>query len=232
MTFIFAAAAGIVALVLILVSVMTYINITTLNETKLHPSESAVTEAENEWAKSNGFEYVGSYRMRAGVANAEIWAWRRTDRPTFLCKYMVRAGNASKTSYDLMTEFADEVSITTCNTKDGSSMPLVPGAYMQSFSPIDFDGRWQKHIEAENYLMDYGGARLEMNDTPFEQAFIDAIRRQTDYIRTLPLWPVRGMYWFFIRKHLLHNKSLQTQHEKGMIKLPNELVGDIPTIEV
>ncbi len=223
---------GIASLVFIAVSIMTYANVVGFGKAELMRSESAVPDEENEWAQANGFEYVGSYRMRAGVTNAEIWAWRRTDRPTFFCRYLVRAGSMSKIAHDLTTEFADGISITTVDTKDSNCLPLASGAYIQSFSRMSFDENWQRHIEAENYLMDYGQARLEANDTPFEQAFVEAIRRQINYIRTLPLWPFRGTYWHLVRKHLLHNKSIQTQHEKGMIKLPNESAGDIPTIQV
>jgi len=47
--------------------------------------------------------------------------------------------------------------------------------------------------------------------------------QQIDYIRGISLWPFRGAYWYFIRKQLWHNKSIKNQHEKGMIKLPNQL---------
>ncbi|MGD9109327.1 MAG: hypothetical protein PVG93_00170 [Phycisphaerales bacterium] len=223
---------GIASLVFIVVSAITYINLVALSKAELQRLESAVPGQENEWAQANEFEYVGSYRMLAGGTNAEIWVWRRMDRPTFFCRYLVRAGTMSQIAHDLVTEFADGISITTASTKDGNSIPHSPGAYSQSFSGTDFDERWQKHIEAENYLMDNGGARLEANDTPFEQAFVEAIRRQANYVRTLPLWPLRGTYWHFVRRYLLHNKSIQTQHEKGMIKLPNESAGEIPTIQV
>ena len=222
--------AGIVAFVFILISVMTYINVIGFGKAELQLSGLVVPDQENEWAQANDFEYLGSYMMKVAGTQTEIWAWRRADRPTFFCRYLVRAGTMSKIAYDLVTEFSDEISITTASTKDGNSLPHSPGAYSQSFSRMSFDERWQKHIEAENYLMDYGGARLEANDTPFEQAITTAIRKQSNYIRTLPLWPLRGTYWHFVRRHLLHNKSIQTQHEKGIIKLTNESAGDISTI--
>ena len=73
--------AGIVALVSVLVSLMTYISVVGMGKAELQPSGSSVPDIENEWAQANDFEYVGSYRMQTGVTNAEIWAWRRIDRP-------------------------------------------------------------------------------------------------------------------------------------------------------
>jgi hypothetical protein len=71
--------------------------------------------------------------------------------------------------------------------------------------------------------MDNGKVKLKAEDKEFEQAFTRAIREQVKYIKMLPLWPLRGPCWYFIRRYLWHNKSIEEQHRKGMIKLPNEL---------
>ena len=88
---------------------------------------------------------------------------------------------------------------------------------------MNFDERWHKHVEMENYLMDEGQAQLVEMDKPFEEFFIDEIHKHVKHIRSIPLWPLHGTYWFVIRRVLWHDKSIKQQHEKGMIKLPNEI---------
>jgi len=107
---------------------------------------------------------------------------------------------------------------------DSNLFPKPPGSYVQTFSNLSLDDRWYKHIEMENYLLDEGQAQLVEVDKPFEKCIVDATRRQMKFIRSLPLWPLRGTYWYFVRRRFWHNKLIKEQHEKGMIKLPNELL--------
>ena len=94
---------------------------------------------------------------------------------------------------------------------------------MQSFSGISLDEQLARHIEMQEYLSSAGGARLSQLVKPFEEIFIESIDKQVEFVRSIPLWPLRGAYWFFIRRRLWHNKSVLQQHQRGMIKLPNEL---------
>ena len=75
----------------------------------------------------------------------------------------------------------------------------------------------------ENFLIDVGGAELVYMEIQFEKDFIDGCRKATRYVRSIPCWYLLGTYWYFVRKNLWHNKSIKTLHEKGMIKLPNEI---------
>lgn len=211
------------AFVFILVSILTHTNINNLLKAKLYSSDLIIPKETAEWASTNGFEYIGSYVMHFVSSQADMWAWRRKDRPTFFCRYMVKVGNITKIAYDIVTEFDGDTGLTTGCTKDANFMPRPLNFCFQNFPGSTLDNLWYKHIEAENYLMDFGKAELKTEEVAFERTLTEGATKHVRYVKTLPLWPLRGPYWYFIRRYLWHNKSIKEQHEKGMIKLPNEM---------
>ena len=136
-----------------------------------------------------------------------------------------------QTSFDFVTMFDNEIMLTTNDKSDSQMLPAAPCHYLQSFSLASLDEQWNRHLQTENYLMDVGGALLVQNDRPFEDCFIDAIKKQIAFVRSLSLWPLRGTYWFFIRRKRLHNLSIQAQHDSGWVMLPNEMPGFKSTSE-
>jgi hypothetical protein len=190
---------------------------------KLLPALVDAAEHHNLWATDNGFKLLGYYRLLIGTGSVSMVAWRRCDRPTVLCLYIVRVGSNLGVATDIVTGFVDEIGLTSNDSKAAQFSPWRPGRYLQSFSPVTLDGLWARHIEVENYLMDVGGARLVQKEFNLEEELVSSVRRQNAYTRSIPFWYLRVAYWYFIRRHIWHNKSVKQQHEKKMIKLPNEL---------
>lgn len=213
--------------------VLTFVSVQGLSDPKLVPmsSEEQRDDANSQWARENDFAFVGNFSMKVGISEASMMIWRRSDRPTFFCRYIVQAGTKTQTSFDFVTMFENEIMLTTNNKADSQMLPPAPGHYLQSFSTVSLDEQWNQHLQMENYLMDVGGALLVQNDRPFEDCFVDTIRKQVEFVRSLSLWPLRGTYWFFIRRKLRHNLSIQAQHDKSLITLPNELPGFKSTSE-
>jgi len=170
----------------------------------------------HEWAKSNDFTFIGYFVLQ----NALIATWKHPDKATFFCQYIVQG----VCSYDFETEFDNDISLTTGSGLETQLFPQQPKHYKQSFSNITLGEQWGKHIEMRNYLIKMGQAKLVRIEGQFDEIFVESIRKQMKFIRSLRLWRFRGAYWFFVRRHLWHNKSIKEQHKKGMIKLPNELL--------
>lgn len=213
-----------VALIYFRITYATFKNVKNLAKASL--SSSPVTEPppdENQWAQNNDFSFVGNFTMKTASMTTSVSAWQHCDRPTFFCKYVVKIKNISQQASDFVTKFANDILLTTASTSDANFFPRYPEAYLQSFSKLSLDERWYRHVEMENYLIDTGGAELIQMDVSFEKELFDAAQKQIKYVRTIALWPFRGVYWYFIRKHLWHNKSIKTQHEKGVIRFPNHL---------
>lgn len=221
-----------IVVVYVWLTVVTYRMMLRMSEITLVPvregSGESTQEAETpteagQWAQSNHFEFVGQFNTSIGSQKGSVAAWRHTERPSFFCEYIIIGPNAEMhRAFDLETIFGFNVELNTASTADGHLQPKPGGSYVQSFSEMSFDDRWGEHIKSENYLMDVGGAELVQEEIPFEDHFIESTREQVEYVRSLRFWPFRWAYWYFVRRRLWHNRSIEMQHKKGMIKMPNE----------
>lgn len=145
--------------------------------------------------------------------------------PPFWSQYHARANNSShvqEQGCDLGTHFADDVSITSTNLKSGNYYPSRVHSYTQSFPAMSLDNLWDIHQEMCDYLTHDGGACPTTEDRPLDHIMIESIRRQMGHIRNLPLWQLRQLYWYFLRRRFWHNLTIRRQHDKGKINLPNE----------
>jgi len=216
-------ALGMVAIFLV-VSLVTYIQVRSISNPRIkpfvakkgrHDQRIEATLAAREWAQQNEFIFVGYYLFQTNVF---IAAWQRQDRPTFFCYYLVQ----HKTLSDMVTIFDDEIGLTTGSRADTHFFPRSDNMYMQSFSRLGFDGFWDRHVATENYLIDHGADLVEQ-ELDFETCIVQAVRQQMQFVRKIPLWPLRGLWWFLVRRFRWHNLTIRQQHERGWIRLPKEL---------
>ena len=235
------AIIGFAALILAIATIVTVVEIIVQKNISLEPYTATGNSAKRlirsvehlrQWAQQNDFKFLGYYNIRVGFAKVFTAAWQRTDRPTFMCHYVIKVQNKVKRAMDIVTKFANDVSLTTANTRNAQFSPKPPKAYAQSFSKVDLDQQWNLHIEMENYLIDVGGAQLVNLSIEFEKDIVESSRKENQFVRSIPLWYLRGSYWYFVRRYLWHNKSIEAQHKKRMIRLPNEMPGtDVLTAE-
>ena len=167
----------------------------------------------NVWAQRNDFEHVGYFKLSTYFFSA----WQHTQRPTFLCHYVL-----PKNAIEFITVFDDNITFSTVSNASWHDSPQFPGYYVQTFSQKEPQPLWHQHIQMENYLMDVGKAELVHLDLTCQDCLNYYLGKQTSFIRSIPLWPIRALYWAFVRKNKWHNKSIKTQHELGMIRLPSE----------
>jgi len=194
-----------------------------LRKLQLWPCHYKPEVKTDRWAQANDFSFIGSYMIKGRYwAGITIFAWQHTDRQSFLCQY-----GTANAACDFVTQFTSDVSLTTCS-KTELFFPRRYGEYAQSFSKIDLNEQWNRHVEMKNYLMDACGVELVAPELPFEDYFIDCVRRQMEFVMSIPLWFLRGVYWYFVRRHLSHNKTIKEQYERGMIRLLKESSGAKP----
>ena len=160
-----------------------------------------ITKNTASWAKKNNFDFLGFYEVQCGM-RAFMAAWKLKEMPTI---------------------FKNEVELTTSNTKDSIFYPKPPGWYSQSFSMYCFDELYRMHMEAEEYLITKGGTQLEKSIIDFEEFFVSYLKKEKSYQWKHWYWIFFLLYFYFVRKNKWHNKTIQQQHELGMIQLPNEM---------
>lgn len=186
-----------------------------LEDQALDNNKIKANETLFQWTENNNFDFLGFYR----IGHYHIAIWGDTSSPTFLWLH-----SFPDKGIEFITLFEGEILFSTVNSSNWQAPPHFMGYYLQTFSTIDVDLLWQRHVEMENYLIEAGKAKTYESDI-FVQEMIDSYRKkQTDHIRSFVAWPIRAIYWNLVSKHFWHNKSIKEQYEKGMIILPNELI--------
>ncbi len=122
----------------------------------------------------------------------------------------------------LVTEFSQQLDLTTGTTPDMQLCPQAPGHYQQSFGGLSRDELRERHLAAAQYITQQGGVDVEPVPWGFEEAFTRGEMVQAAHVQTLFMWPLRAPYWFYLRRRLCHNKSIERLHKAGKLLLPNE----------
>jgi len=183
-----------------------------------HHRASRHVQAVADWAYNNGFDtFLGAYMVRLGVESF-IAAWEHHGRPTYFCLYQA----ANRIFYDFVTIFSENRSLTTGSTKDGQFLPKPPGHYVQTFSSVSVAELYDRHRSAEQYLTMVGGITSRPLVSSFQETLAGAVKEQAAYIQSLGLWPLRAPVWYFIRKHRLHNKTIEQLHMARKAVLPHD----------
>lgn len=217
------AILGLISFLIVVIAIVGAIEVFALAKSKvlfldkqaLDNRKFKVNETLFQWTENNNFNFLGSYR----IGHYYIAAWGDANSPAFLWFH-----SFPDEGLEFITHFEDEILLCTVDNSNWQAPPRFMGYYLQTFSTIDIDLLWQRHVEMENYLIETGKAKIFESDI-FVQDLIDFYRKkQTKHIRSFAGWPIRAICWNLISKHFWHNKSIKQQYEKGMIKLPNELV--------
>jgi len=173
---------------------------------ELYSREFELAKEHHTWASDQGFAIVGGFVFQ-GAAKIFVAAWQLNRVPTFFCLYRA----AQNTNYDFVTVFPDGRSLTTASTKDAALLPRPTGAYLQAFPGRSASELWRLHEEALSFLSSAKGLVPEPTEKPFREILVDALAQQIAYVRSLPLWPFRGMFWYFVRREVLVNRSVAQQ---------------------
>ncbi len=157
-----------------------------------------------QWAAAERFEPTGAFALST-VPAVKIVAWTNAHESTYLCVYLF--GDA-RMEMDFVTVCNDK-SLTTGTTKDGQLLPSRPGSWRQTFSVSNASELWTRHQEAKAYLLGVEDFRPSQGVPDLQDEFARAMRQESTYIRSLPLWQLRTPYWYFVRRSSRHGKSVR-----------------------
>lgn len=171
------------------------------------------------WAEANDFEISGNYICPLPAGTVFISAWKHRTRPVFLSAYKETAATLI-TTIDIVTVFTDDYVLTTCN-RNTHTASCLPKTYKQDFPKAAIETLWQKHTEAEAYLLSEG-IRESRGPIEFRTCFEDYISREARYRRRNPFFPLQSLYGYFVGRHFWANLPLQKQAEKRRVVRPSE----------
>lgn len=158
------------------------------------------------WIATHNFEPTGTYRVTNMAGAPRVVAWTRSGERTYLCVYLV--ANLPP-QIDFMTIF-ERGSLATGKSKDGQLLPNGPDRFLQTFTATTAV-LWRRHEAGLKVLGAKRGLLPLATAGSLEQDFSDAMKMQASYIRSLPLWPLRIPYWYFVRRHLRHEKPVASR---------------------
>ncbi len=148
----------------------------------------------NDWAVREGFEWVGMYETRFPRSmRSVIGAWQSPDG-TFLVFYMVN----DKVYQELVSSFenANDLGLTTSNSPDSMTFPMPRTWLIQSFPKTDLDQLLARHETSMQLVESVTRVAPNVPDEPLERLILEAVKKQTEHIRSFPLWPLMILWWF------------------------------------
>jgi hypothetical protein len=181
----------------------------------------------DEWARKAGFALAGYFKT-GKVANTTSFLaiWQQQNASTFFAITYVVATTGPSTISDWCIEFTTSFNrdgaLDTSTTRASHFFPPRPGVYRQSFSNLDAAQLWTRHQEGLRYLAAASSIQMSPPTERVEALVEQSVARQAAYIRSLPLWFLRGPYWYLVRRYRFHGISIEEQHRRGMIRLPHE----------
>ena len=121
---------------------------------------------------------------------------------------------------EFVTTFSEDIALTTTRGNHAFALPRRPGAYIQGFTDLNLEQLWVKHLEGELFLLD----RMKIKVGPANPGGTDHVARiervlrlQGECIKSIPLYWLRSIYWFYWLRFRMVNKSLAQQHAAGVI---------------
>jgi hypothetical protein len=164
------------------------------------------------WTENNGFEWINSYQS---IGTAVVGAWKKKGEPTFFYVYCLSNGKISR---EFATDFKEDGGLTTCDSPDAGLFPQRKGNYAQTFPNCSIEEQWNWHLHAFEYLTK--NLRLEpaSDDKNFEESFSKGTLDPVEYVSSLPFWPLRIPYWFFVRRKRVLGKTVSELLHAGLLE--------------
>ncbi|MDB6111061.1 MAG: hypothetical protein JWR69_2811 [Pedosphaera sp.] len=169
----------------------------------LSAEKQALLVQHKNWLAANNFQYQSIFQF--GSIQVAVFQQANTQR---FCNFNFH----QKLSYDMTSHFDDERSLNTGTSNGIGMFPAIPGSYKQGFPNASIEEAWQHHLQAEEYLMRKFGIVWKPLTMPYQQSILEGIRRQMSYVRSIPLWPARTLYWFAVTRKRMANRSVQQQY--------------------
>ena len=155
---------------------------------------------------ANHFQFVTAYGFH--LVRLGIWTQKAGARPVRrFCLSRTSAGD----TYEFSTDFSDDASLTTTRTRSAFVFPRTAGGFMQSFPKMTIEQLWEAHVRGEQFLISQTSIPVRECRLSFPERERMAMSQQLASIRSKSLWPLRGAYWYLVKRFLMHNRPIWEQ---------------------
>ena len=123
--------------------------------------------------------------------------------------YFIAYSSEHFLSFEFITSFNNDITLTTNNSRDSQLMPHPDTQLVQSFDVGSIDELWEHHLHAIEHLENNHTIRPYKISHPTACLIKDSFIKHAQYIQCIPFWYAKGFYWFFFRRHFLHNRPIE-----------------------
>ncbi len=154
---------------------------------------AAVPTSIGPFLAGEGFRFVAAYSFH----NSRFGIWIRiSPDPPLRIFSLLRTVGAAGTVHEFVTEFSDTNSLTTTNARSAFLFPRRFGSFLQSFPRSSIEQLWQTHLKGEEYILAHLAIQLQECRLSVLERFQRGVRLELSYVKSVPWWPVRGIYWY------------------------------------
>jgi hypothetical protein len=168
----------------------------------ISPDKQKILLDYKNWLAERDLEYLTSFQF--GVIQAAVFKQRNAQR-------FFNFNFHQKVTFDVESRFDEVSSIETATSGSTGMFPPCPGTYRQSFPNVSADDAWRRHLEGETYLIKKFGLEWKPLTKPYEQVLLNSMRAHMQYVRSIPFYAFRALYWFAVTRRVMANKSVQQQ---------------------
>ena len=157
--------------------------------------------------EAKGFRFANAYQFHT----IRLGHWEQAGNHVPLRRLSVSLSPAG-TNHEFITEFSDDHSLTTTKTRAAFMFPRPFGSFLQSFPSASIEHLWDMHVRGEQHIISNLSIPVKECRVAYLDGFAPATLRQMRCVKSFPLWPVRGVYWFLIKRFLMANRPIWTQN--------------------
>jgi hypothetical protein len=173
-----------------------------LNE-GLSADKQQIVLAHRDWLAARQLQYLTAFQF----GSIQVAVFQQENAPRFFSIYFHQ-----HVTYDLETRFDELTMLDTATSGSTGMFPARPGSYKQSFPGADAESVWQRHLEAEDYLVKKFNITWQPLTKPYVEILVNGLRLQMQHVRSIPLYPLRALYWYAVTRHRMANRSIQQQY--------------------
>jgi hypothetical protein len=159
----------------------------------------------DDWVTAHGYQHQCFFLFRLiNGGFLQCAAWWNEEQQTWALIYCL----PNKMNIDFVTQYSNEIAVTTASSKDAVLLPHRDKAYLQAFTGLSFDALYAKHLAARDVVEDIEKIHLSTTQQDLFVSLKQALKSQAELVMRLPFWQYRGVYWYFVRRHLKVNKPI------------------------
>lgn len=169
----------------------------------LTPDQEQLLTAFRDWLAARQFGYLTSFKF--GAITTVAFQEQNTQR--FFCFYFHQ-----RVTFCMQSRFDDLALLETSNSGSLGMFPPRPNCYPQSLPGADADQLWQRHMEAESYLIQRFGIQWRPLSGSYQENVLTSMRASMAYVRSIPFYPFRALYWYAVSRRKLASQSIEQRY--------------------